>query len=576
MNNKDEHSELDANQSPDAYLLPYPIEFLSKPIPVTPNRATIGRSSQNTIIIDSATVSRRHAVIISREGNYFVKDMDSRNGTFINGAKVSVSRVEPHNRVTFGNHTFLFLKKSGEAGPQETDHMIDANSTIVLSRDEIEPSDFLAYAAEDVRFGMFPHKEKDAKPEDQEIKPLKQAHHRLSLLYRLSERLRATQIPREILIEGLDLILEAIPSAERAVIMLRSGRGGTLEVTASRNRNNEESDAGVQISRTLLDWVLTEKMALMTQNVSDDIRLKDAESIKVSHLNAVICVPIIVTEKVIGILYVDSGDLFEQMTQEDVTFTAAVAHELALTIVNIKLQKSAIRNERMAAIGLTVSNMAHNIKNLTMINQNAGELMQIHLDRIGDEKADACWKIIHKSLTQINNLSVDMLAYVGDQELSPTPTDINRVIRANTDFFTQSPENKEVKLYLELSEKNPRWMIDEKQFQRALLNIIVNAVDAIGNKPDGQICITTTVENGRRLVVAVQDNGSGIDPEKKQKIFDLFYTTKGTNGSGLGLPMVNKFIESSGGKLRVESEKGVGTTFKMVFPLNPIARRERP
>jgi len=273
---------------------------------------------------------------------------------------------------------------------------------------------------------------------------------------------------------------------------------------------------------------------------------------------------------------VDSGDLFEQMTQEDVTFTAAVAHELALTIVNIKLQKSAIRNERMAAIGLTVSNMAHNIKNLTMINQNAGELMQIYLDRIGDEKADACWKIIHKSLTQINNLSVDMLAYVGDQELSPTPTDINRVIRANTDFFTQSPENKEVKLYLELSEKDPRWMIDEKQFQRALLNIIVNAVDAIGNKPDGQICITTTVENGRRLVVAVQDNGSGIDPEKKQKIFDLFYTTKGTNGSGLGLPMVNKFIESSGGKLRVESEKGVGTTFKMVFPLNPIARRERP
>ncbi len=505
--------------------------------------------------------------MISREGDYFVKDMDSRNGTFINGAKVSVSRVEHHDRVTFGTHTFLFLKKSGEEGPQETDHMIDANSTAVLSRDEIEPSGFLAYAAEDVRFGLFPRAEKDAKPEDQEIKPLKQAHHRLSLLYRLSERLRAIQSPREILMEGLGLILEAIPPAERAVIMLRSGRGGTLEVVASRDRTSEACDTNIQISRTLLDWVLTEKMALMTQNVSDDIRLKASESIKVDHLNAIVCVPIIVTEKVIGVLYVDSGDLFEQMTQEDVAFSAAVAHELALTIVNIKLQKSVIRNERMAAIGLTVSNMAHNIKNLTMINQNAAELMQIHLDRIGDEETDACWKIIHKSLTQINNLSVDMLEYASEQELSPTSTDINRVIRANADFFTQSPENKGVKLELDLSEKNPRWMIDEKQFQRALLNIVVNAVDAIGNQPGGKICITTTVEDDRRLTVAVQDNGNGIDPDTQQKIFDLFYTTKGTNGSGLGLPMVNKFIESSGGKLLVQSEKGVGTTFKMVFPL---------
>ena len=67
-------------------------------------------------------------------------------------------------------------------------------------------------------------------------------------------------------------------------------------------------------------------------------------------------------------------------------------------------------------------------------------------------------------------------------------------------------------------------------------------------------------------MVAVQDNGCGIDQDKQLKIMDLFFTTKGTNGSGLGLPMVNKFVRSSGGKLRFESQKGIGTTFKMVFP----------
>jgi signal transduction histidine kinase len=240
---------------------------------------------------------------------------------------------------------------------------------------------------------------------------------------------------------------------------------------------------------------------------------------------------------------------------------------MALTIVNIRLQQSAIRNERMAAIGLTVANLAHNIKNLTMINQNAIELMEMHLDQIGDEKANTCWEIIHHGFQRINKLSVEMLAYASEKELSPASSDINMVILANTDLSDWSLKENGIELSLELSDESPRCMIDERQLQDALLNIVVNAVDAIGNRQDGKIRITTAVEDNRWLVIAVHDNGCGIDPVKKQKIFDLFYTTKGTNGSGLGLPMVVKFIESSGGKLQVSSEPGVGSTFKMVFPL---------
>ncbi len=572
MTIEDFQSGIDTDQSPDAYLLPHPMESLSKPIPLTPNRATIGRSARNTIIIDATTVSRMHAVMISRGGNYYVKDMNSQNGTYINDERVTISRVDHRSRVAFGNQTFLFLKKSDEEVPRATDRMIDANSTIVLDRDEIEPSGFLAYTAENARLGLFPQKDKDT-GEERKTDPLIKSHHQLSLLYRLSERIRAaTHNPKEILTDGLSLILDAIPQAERAVIMLRSGRGGTLEVAATKQRSSEVCETNIQTSRTLLDWVLTEKMALMTQNVSDDIRLKGSESLKVNHLNAIICVPIIVSGKVIGILYVESGDLFEQMTQEDVAFTAAIAHELALTIINTRLQKSVIRNERMAAIGLTVSNLAHNIKNLNMINQNAIDLMQIHLDRLGDKKTDTCWKIIQQGFTRINNLSAEMLEYASEQELSPTATDINRAIIGNTDFFNQSLESKGVQLSLELAKENPRCKIDERQFQRALLNIVVNAVDAIGKHPDGRIHISTTVDGRRRLTVAIRDNGCGIAPDKKKKIFDLFFTTKGTNGSGLGLPMVAKFIAASGGKLRVESEKGAGTTFKMVFPLSPITR----
>lgn len=203
------------------------------------------------------------------------------------------------------------------------------------------------------------------------------------------------------------------------------------------------------------------------------------------------------------------------------------------------------------------------------MNQNAVDLMKIHIDRIKDQKIEKCWQIIEKSLSRVNTLSMEMLDYASEQDLSPNPIDINRTIEDNTVPMIPQTNDKGLKIVLDLAPDLPHWTIDGKEFQRALINLIVNAMDAIGNQPDGQIRICTALEKNRYLVVAVQDNGCGIDKDKQSKVMELFFTTKGTNGSGLGLPMVNKFVRSSGGKLLFESQKGMGTTFKMVF--SPMA-----
>ena len=551
---------------PDAYLLRHPVETLAKPIAVTPDRATIGRSSENTIVIDAQTVSRKHAVIVSRDGKHYVNDLDSHNGTFINGKKINISTIEHHDRISFGNLSFLFLRKS-KTRPLTKDRLIDANSTISLDRDELDPSDFLAYAAENARAEWLP--QSDAPIDEATIKSFKQAHRRLSLLYELSERLRSTQNLTQILTHGLDLILEAVLPAQRALVLLQSGPGGTLEVAAGRDRSKGECDNDLRISRTLLDWVLSEKMALMSQNLSDDIRLKDSDSIQLDRSKAVICVPVIAGEKVIGALYVDSESRLEEMTQEDTAFAVAVANELALTIANIRLQKTVIHNERMAAVGLTVSNLAHNIKKLTMINQNAADMMQIHLERLGDAEAGKCWDSIGDGISKINRLAMDMLAYVGSQPLAKLPTDINRAIRTAIEGLAKKRANKGPDIHLDLSSLVSEWEVDEKQFQEALVNLVINAIDAIGKKANGTIRISSTIRNDDRLVIAVQDNGCGMSPDEKKKIFELFFTTKGSGGNGLGLPMVSKFIESSGAKLMVNSKENKGSTVKMIFPPKP-------
>jgi two-component system, NtrC family, sensor kinase len=574
-----------------AYLLPYPLDTLSHPIPLASDRVTIGRSPKSVIVINMNTVSRHHAVIVSHDGHYYIKDNDSRNGTFVNAERISTSRIVHHDRIAFGDRHFVFLVTG-----KGRDALLDATGSLTLSREELEPSDFLAYEAELARMELFPARDTAPSPllsdsaakkptllerlsgrrtdaplstatdrQSRLIADMHRDHQRLSLLYRLSERIRAAAEPMAIVGEGLDLIMEALPTAARALVMLRSGPGGALKIIASRDRNPEISGAAMCISRTLLEWVLTEKMALMTPDVSEDSRLKDSESIKMSHLNAIICVPMLISQRVVGVIYVDSEDLLEPITQADVAFIAAVGHELAMSIANAQLQKSLIRSERMAAIGLTVSNLAHNIKNLVMMNQNALELMRLHLDRIGDEKADQCWHIIEKGFARTSTLAMEMLEYVREERLDSVMTDINALIRSNTDIFEQHLAAKGSQLTLALDSAEPRWVIDPKQFQRALLNIVTNAVDAIGDKPNGKVRIATCLDDGGRLVVSVIDNGCGIPADKRKRIFDLFFTTKGTGGSGLGLPMVSKFVTASGGRLAVSSKPGLGTRFQMIF-----------
>jgi len=268
--------------------------------------------------------------------------------------------------------------------------------------------------------------------------------------------------------------------------------------------------------------------------------------------------------------YIDGRTILDAFDQQDVAFSAAVANELALCIENVRLQQELIQNERMAAIGLTMSNLAHNIKNLLALNQNAVDLLKLQLKELSDEKINKSWAYIQQSFTRINNLTVNMLAFAKEQDIVLRPIAINKIILSNRDAIEHSLESKGIQLELNLDPDIPNWMMDANQFQRVLLNLVVNAIDAVKDNPGARITITTMVDDADRLNVAIADNGCGIAPDRQARIFDLFYTTKGSGGSGLGLPMVKKFVEKMGGTLALQSEPDAGATFIMSFPPNHL------
>jgi signal transduction histidine kinase len=195
--------------------------------------------------------------------------------------------------------------------------------------------------------------------------------------------------------------------------------------------------------------------------------------------------------------------------------------------------------------------------------------MDAHLKTINDENLQKNGHFVSQSLERIASLTADMLEYTQNDPVDLKPIDINSIILSECELFKDNLANEDIELELELAPDLPTWKINEFRLQRAILNLVVNAKDALTGKKGGRIKILTAMEDHQRLVIRVSDNGCGIYKDKLKTIFELFYTTKGMDGSGLGLSIVQKFVESLGGKVSVVSQVDVGSTFSMVFPKNP-------
>lgn len=556
---------------PEAYLIPFPAESFSKPLPVGMGKTSIGSSSDNVIQIEHESVSDHHADIVYRSGSYFLTELDKGNRTFLNGQRVKDAELNHHDKITFGHRTFLFLMKSNASNSSTPKPLFTTQDSIRFFEEELDPTRLLAQRAEDAAMGIF-KQAKGAPEKDAGQHAL--AHHRLSLLYRLSEKLRKTVALNEILDSGLELILEAIRPAERALVLLGSNPEAHLDISAMRTRHSVTDQESFHISRTIVDWVLTEKMALRSQNLMEDARFQDSDSIRIHQINALIVVPMLKDDKVLGILYIDGNDLLSSFTSQDVAFVAAVANELALLIENIRLHNELVQKERMAAIGLTMSNLAHNIKNLLSLNQNAVDLLGLQLKDIKDKQIDNTWSHVLQSFTRINTLAANMLDFAKDQEIRLQPLSINRILKSNSRVFEHSLNSKGIALELNLCEADPFWMMDGNQFQRIMVNLAVNAIEAVKDTPEAKITVATEIDERQDLKVSISDNGCGIPRDKHGKVFELFYTSKGTRGSGLGLPMVKKYVEKLGGSIEVRSDAGQGATFTMTFPKSGAVRTQ--
>ncbi len=231
-----------------------------------------------------------------------------------------------------------------------------------------------------------------------------------------------------------------------------------------------------------------------------------------------------------------------------------------------RMEQQLIHGERMAAFGELAAILAHEIKNpLNSMVINL-EVLKGHLagiDAVPREKAEKYMRVLTDEIQRLNKVIRGFLDFAKPVALSFGDTSVNAVLKDLVDLVGPQARKNEVAVALSLDDALPAINGDAMQLKQALLNLVLNGLHAMTD--GGTLSLTTKTLPGRAVRASVTDTGGGIPEEHLPKIFDLFYTTK-AEGSGLGLPTVQRIVNSHGGTIAVESVIGRGTTFHLTFP----------
>jgi len=228
-----------------------------------------------------------------------------------------------------------------------------------------------------------------------------------------------------------------------------------------------------------------------------------------------------------------------------------------------RLQEQLERRERLKAVGILASGMAHEIKNpLTAISTFVEYLPQKYDD---PEFRESFQRILKAEVSHIKDIVQDLMDFSKPRPLNRESVELKKLIRDTVDLLSKDMMASKVTAHLDLPEESCGITGDRDRIKEALLNIILNAIEAM-KSGGGELRIAISMEE-KSFRISISDTGCGIPKGNISRIFDPFYTQK-DDGTGLGLAITHSIIEQHKGRIEVQSEVGKGTRFDVYLPLH--------
>ena len=235
-----------------------------------------------------------------------------------------------------------------------------------------------------------------------------------------------------------------------------------------------------------------------------------------------------------------------------------------------RLEKELVQSERLAAVGQTVSGLAHYVKNILIGLKGGSYVVDVGIAKNDTEKLKTGWKTIKRNIKRIGDLTQDLLTYSKQREPefeNCVPNDIvNEIIELLKDFVA----SKGISISQELDTGIGEVLADPKTIHNSLLNIINNAIDACIDDEDiskkHEVKVKTYMDKNNYFCFEVTDNGCGMDEDTQKQMFNPMFSSKGGKGTGLGLLVTGKLIEEHKGVIEIKTSPGEGSTFTIRLP----------
>jgi two-component system, NtrC family, sensor kinase len=530
----------------------------------------IGRDGK-ALPLEDNTVSRRHAELRQNErGEWILRDLGSSNGTYVNGQRADrpvVLKLGDQFRV--GRSLLVFGAQPGI--------MRSTRSAVELAGEEsgMDSSIINTLPSSDDSLVL-------AVPE-----PAVAAMSNLKILYRLSAALGSSFSLHQILEVVMDLVFEHV-QADRGIILLVEDREAstlTPQVVRIREEGKKEPTAKadhaekIQASRTIINHVVSSGDGVLSSNAMADPRFKKGRSVHDMGIRSCLCAPIKVRrldakagekspDEVAGVIYIDSSVKNYTYSTDQLRLLTAIGLQAGLAIQNARLYQAGLEAERMAAIGETTAALSHSIKNILQALRGGADVVELGLRGPNIEQARKGWQIVERNLDKIYNLTLNLLAYSKPREPVIQMVQPRRVIDECIELVATVANERGVMVISDVDKDVPAVPMDSDGIHQVLMNLLSNAIDAM--KPDvpGIIRVTCNFNSKEQLTrIQVIDNGAGIQPSMHKHLFELFHSTKGNRGTGLGLAVAKKIVEEHDGTIAASSKPGEGTTFTISLPV---------
>jgi signal transduction histidine kinase/pSer/pThr/pTyr-binding forkhead associated (FHA) protein len=573
--------------------------------------ALVGRESRALPLSDN-TVSRRHAELVPGEDGWVLRDLGSSNGTYINGLRVTNRyQLKLGDQIRVGRTLMVFGSQPGVQRARGGDvNLAGEESGLDASIMHTVPSndDSMVLAV----------------PE-----PAAAALGNLKLLYQLGAALGSSFDIQQVLEVVMDLVFEHV-KADRGIIMLvdektsdvvtkvvrtrveqakkekekekhkdesdetamplikpvgADGDGAKAtaaagaaaadsDATHNGNGAGPDGDTKIHASRTIINHVVNNGEGVLSANAMTDQRFSSGKSVHAMSIRSALCVPIKARkldgkggDEVLGVIYVDSSAKNYTYAPDQLRLLTAIGLQAGLAIQNAKLYQAGLQAERLAAIGETTAALSHSIKNILQALRGGADVVEMGIRANNLVQASKGWRVAERNLQKIYNLTMNLLAYSKPREPRKEMVNPRVLINDCVELIAQGANEKGVMVVADVDRDHPAIPLDPDGMHQVMMNLLSNALDAC-EPQRGLIRVVGHYDGeNKQSILEVIDNGVGVPASMMKHMFELFHSTKGNRGTGLGLAVAKKIVDEHEGSITVKSTAGEGTVFTVRLPV---------